>query len=166
MNLKLFWFALFQNNFMFTNLTKRVNQNCCSLEISKKISTCPFSCMYIVNATSKKLWSHYEVLSNSYWIHFYYLLLPSLIWWCCVQKKIHGHRVCWHFIQIWLIAKIKCQNVVYFVLFFKTVQRQYNPWLYFTCMYKIYILYTIQDFFTNFRIKPWVNLMEISTFLL
>ena len=56
-----------------------------------------------------------------------------------VCKKIHGHRVCWHFIQIWLIAKIKCQNVVYFVLFFKTVQRQYNPWLYFTCIRFTYV---------------------------
>ena len=36
----LFWFALLQNNFMFSHLTKHVNQHCCALEILKKISIC------------------------------------------------------------------------------------------------------------------------------
>ena len=40
MKLFFFWFALLQNNFMFTNLTKGVNQHCSALEILKKILIC------------------------------------------------------------------------------------------------------------------------------
>ena len=47
----LFWFALMQNNFMFTNLTKWVNQHCSALEILKKK-------LRDMNATFKIFWTH------------------------------------------------------------------------------------------------------------
>ena len=79
----LFWFALLQNNFMLTNLTKRANQHCCALEILKKISIClnSFSCKAPI---IKKL-PKWSMICNYLLLTFYYKYGSYR---CSVQKNL------------------------------------------------------------------------------